>query len=45
MNPDQEQSDLGPYGFQDRLPKNISRQESRPQKLCWRERVKTSETV
>ena len=31
MNPDQ--SDLGPYCLQHRLPKNISRQESWGQKL------------
>ena len=44
MNPHQtapcwEQSDLGPYCLHHRLPKNISRRESRRQKLTGGKRV------
>ena len=44
MNPDQtapkEQSDLGPYCLQYRLPKNISTKESRQQVVSGRKMVK-----
>ena len=35
MNPDQEQSDLGPYCLQYVLSKNISRRHEQTAKLTW----------